>query len=171
MTVIVKLNQFVVKTRFLFFSIILAAFLSSAMPFGSHSLKIGAEAPSITFSTETQSQLKLENAPTLINFWSIYNPQSRIDNNRLANAIAGMHDSKINFVSICIDTDETLHKEIILQDKIDDKGFFFNRNDINEEVFKDYQTSTGLRSFLLNDSGELLAINPSENDIMKAFAN
>lgn len=141
------------------------------MPFGSHSLREGDEAPLLILSTESNaSDIKnLKGKYVLINFWSVKDPESRIANRRLANLVATLPESQIEFVSICTDEDRTLQREIMLTDGIKDSTFAFSASDFAQEVLEDYQVNRGYRSFLLDPFGNLKKISPGDTEITEVL--
>lgn len=150
------------KTKNLFLSLVLsvtaAAFLSSSLPYGSHSLALGEEAPRLTLSHSSPHSLdSLKGDYYVINFWSAADPQSRINNKMLAvNKKVNGHEVKV--VSVCIDDDVTLAKEILKADNISDEVISLSSSDLVADVLKDYQVDTGCRSFLIDPFGNLESI-------------
>ncbi len=145
----------------------IAAFLSSSIPVGSHSLNPGEEAPSIVLSSNARiNSLKdLDGKYVVVNFWSASDPESRIANNRLGNLAESLPSSKVRFVSICTDSDESLSSEIMKADGIPSSVISLNASDITAEVAEDYQVATGNRSFLIDPFGNLVSVSPSEEAI------
>lgn len=157
----------IVKTKYLFFSIVFAAFLSSSMPLGSHSLEIGKEAPSLTLSSGNRH----DNLPELggnyviINFWSFDDPISRINNSRLSDVISTIPSSKVKFISICMDDNKTLRDEIMSADNVSANTISLSINDLSPQVAEDFQTNSGNRSFIIDPFGNLASICPSAESI------
>ena len=149
-----------------------AAFLSSSIPVGSHSLRIGEEAPALTLSAKAPkgSLDALSGKYVVINFWSAADPQSRIDNKRLAEIADSLPSSKIRFVSVCTDTDESLGSEIIKADGLPSSVISLSASEIASEVADDYQVKTGNRSFLIDPFGNLVSVSPSDDDLMKVLS-
>lgn len=160
------------KTKYLFFSLVAAAFLSSSIPVGSHSLKPGEEAPSLVLSSNAKiTSLKdLDGKYVVVNFWSSTDPESRIANSRLAKLTDVLPSSKVKFVSICTDTDESLGSEIMKTDGLPSSVISLTASDITADVTKDYQVATGNRYFLIDPFGNLVSVSPSEEDIKKIIS-
>lgn len=139
------------------------------MPFGSHSLKVGDEAPLLTLSSPQKagSLDSTKGKYVIVNFWSPTDPISRINNKRLADLTDSLPSSQVKFVSICTDNDTSLETEITKADGISENAILLSANDISPEVFDDYQTSTGCRSFLIDPFGNLKAISPSHAEITR----
>jgi len=153
-----------VKPKSLFFSIIIAAFLSSSIPYGSHSLKIGSEAPSITLSSSSSANLdRMKGRKVLLNFWSASDASSRLANREISRiAESGIYPDMC-FVSICIDSDSSLAEEISKTDRISGKVISLKSTEVTDDVLADFQTSKGCRSFLIDSFGNLEAITSSAN--------
>lgn len=137
------------------------------MPFGSHSLQEGDEAPLLILSKESKNPHieTLKGKYVVVNFWNPSDPESRIHNRRLADLAATLPSSQIKFVSICTDPDNTLQKEIMAIDYLPQSILSLSATDFAPEVLDDYQTDSGCRSFLIDPFGNLQKISPTEEDI------
>jgi len=162
-----------VKTKYLLLSVVFAAFLSSSMPQGSHSLEIGSEAPAIELSSDAviKNLDMLNGKYVLVNFWSAADARSRINNKRLADLSASLPADKIAFVSICTDTDTTIADEILKADNVPADIIYLSAADTTPQVTEDFQTETGLRSFLIDPFGNLSAVSPSNETINSKIFN
>ncbi|GEM_PF-1393198 len=154
------------KSKNLVFSFVFAAFLTSSIPSGSHTLEIGSEAPSLTLSANADKNLKpLEGEQILVNFWSASDPSSRIANRTLSQLADSENHKSTRFVSVCIDSDESIASEIVKIDRISDKVVSLDKDDVTSDVLEDFQTNTGCRSFLIDRFGNLKAIATSPTQI------
>lgn len=161
MTVNVKRKHRIVKTKNLFlsliFSVSIAAFLSSSLPNGSHSLTIGEEAPKLSLASSSHNLDTLKGHYYVLNFWSATDAQSRINNRNLAiNKKVNGRDVKV--VSINIDSDKSLAQEIAKADKIGDDIISLSGSDLTSEALSDYQVASGCRTFLIDPYGNLESI-------------
>lgn len=161
----------IVKTKYFISALAIAAFLSSSMPLGSRSIEIGKEAPAITLSSNANinSLASLKGKYVVVNFWSSKDPASRITNSHLAKLIKNLPQGKIRFVSICVDDDQFISKEIIKADKLSEDALFLSINDLAPDVAVDFQIATGNRSFLMDPYNHLVSISPSDNDIQSVI--
>lgn len=136
-------------------SITLAAFLSSAIPSTTHSLKIGEEAPALSFTKSAGiSQDSLKDSHILVSFWSAYDAESRIACRRLAEEIE-KSEVKVRHIAVNIDNDSALAMEIADADGLAGRMTVVASSEISPEVLADYQTSKGCRSFLIDPYGRL----------------
>lgn len=158
---IVERKHVIVKTKKLFLSLILsvsiAAFLSSSLPNGSHTLAIGAEAPKLSLSNTNQVLDSLKGQYYVVNFWSASDGRSRIANRELATT-KKFNGRDVQVVSINIDSDQSLAREIAKADKIGDDVIMLSGSDLNSDVLDDYQVSSGCRTFLIDPYGNLESI-------------
>lgn len=93
----------------------------------------------------------------MVNFWSASDAQSRINNRNLAvNKKVNGRDVKV--VSINIDSDKELAREIVKADKIGDDVISLSGSDVSSDVLKDYQVKSGCRTFLIDPYGNLESI-------------
>ncbi len=148
-------------------------FLSSSISGISNSLEIGKEAPGLELSAAGDSTLSLESLRgrhILVNFWSASYPASRIANlhySRLASAIS---TEKLAFISINVDSDEQLARQIMQLDGTE-SPLSFTISSLKTGSLENYQTESGCRSFLIDPLGNLKAILTSEDcDILAALS-
>lgn len=150
------------KTKSIIFSVVIAAFLSSSIPTGSHRLEIGSEAPSLTLSPTSPATLEsLKGKKIILNFWSASDASSRLANLRISELAESEANAGTAYVSVCIDKDPTLAKEIARIDKISDKVISLGLDDVVDDVITDYQTARGCRTFSIDAYGNLEAIAPA----------
>lgn len=145
------------KVKHLLFSIIAAAFLSSAIPVD-NKLEVGRKAPKIETiqGTNVGYDANSENKRKLVSFWTAKKPSSRIANRKLGQKY-GKNDDNVEFISICTDSDEVLMNEVMKLDGLDsDKSY--SKSEINPRVFKDYDVEDNPRAFFIDSNGKILDI-------------
>ena len=143
------------KFKNLFFSIIAAAFLSSAISVD-NSPAVGKAAPKIETiqGTNVVADANSEGKTQVISFWNPKKPASRIANRNLSRKYASESNEKVEFISICTDTDEALMKEVMKLDGVKaDKAFAFS--EISPRVFKDYDVEVSPRAFVISPDGRI----------------
>lgn len=156
------------KTKHLFFAFLATCFFSSFTPKDNHILSVGEIAPSLAISDISEAaHISTEKEYLLINFWSASDPASRIKNKLLSRIYDGNAYPEVSFVSICTDDDSTLRDEIIKADGIADHGNLLNISDLNVETASDFQTESGLRTFLIDKYGVLRAVSSDSGRIIK----
>ena len=145
------------KVKHLFFSMIAAAFLSSAIPVQKNP-GIGESAPRI----ETIEGINVgydansEGKEKLISFWTPKNAESRISNRNLSLKY-GNNENDIEFVSICIDSDSELMDQVMKIDNVKaDKSFAYS--DLSPRVFKDFGVEKSPKAFLISKEGKIKEI-------------
>lgn len=143
------------KTKSLFLSLAIATFLTSAIPSANHSLEIGEEAPQLSLSSSSDAVIPSGHSKTVLLFWSASDPASRVANHRLSKIAESENNENVRFVSISIDKDTALASMIEEADGISDKVISLHRDDISADVLRDYQTSTGCRTFTIDSYGIL----------------
>lgn len=148
------------KTKNFILSLTVAAFLTSAIPSGSHSLEIGAEAPAITLSHAARSLGDFSGQEVIVNFWSAADPASRLANRQLSD-LADSHDASLRCISICIDDDNDIAEEIAKIDRISSRVISLKASDVTPDVLSDFQTSRGCRAFRIDRFGRLKAATPA----------
>ena len=132
-------------------------------------LKIGDNVPNITLKNQnnvavTISQFKKKFV--LIDFWASWCAPCRLGNKKLVKLYSSTNSSKIEIIGISLDTDKTRWVKAIEKDKIeftqliDPKGF-----DATTAILFGVEELPS--KFLFNEKGILIAINPTEEEIIK----
>jgi peroxiredoxin len=153
------------KMRSIIFIILLLASTSIV----NAQLKIGDNVPNITLKNQnnvavTISQFKKKFV--LIDFWASWCAPCRLGNKKLVKLYSSTNSSKIEIIGISLDTDKTRWVKAIEKDKIeftqliDPKGF-----DATTAILFGVEELPS--KFLFNEKGILIAINPTEEEIIK----
>lgn len=146
------------KVKYLFFSLLAAAFLTSAMS-EDKTLEIGKMAPRIetTTGTNVATDANSEGKTRVISFWNPKNPASRITNKNLSRQYAENADSNVEFISICTDSDENLMKEVMRIDGVNPESNLAY-SEVSPKVFQDYGVVENSRAFVLTPDGRISQI-------------
>lgn len=132
-------------------------------------LKIGDTIPNITLENQNNVTVNLNQFKkklVLIDFWASWCAPCRLGNKKLVKLYSSTNSSKITIIGISLDTDKTRWIKAIEKDKleftqlIDPKGF-----DANTAI--QFGVEELPSKFLFNDKGILIAINPTEEEIIK----
>jgi peroxiredoxin len=132
-------------------------------------LKIGDSVPNITLNNQNNAAVTISQFRekfVLIDFWASWCGPCRLGNKKLVKLYSSTNSSKIEIIGISLDTDKTKWIQAIEKDKIeftqliDPKGF-----DANTAVLFGVEELPS--KFLFNEKGILIAINPTEEEIIK----
>lgn len=146
------------KVKHLFFSLLAVAFLSSAIATDKQPV-VGKKAPKIeTISgrnliSETDQEVKEK----IISFWSPKKPASRISNLKLSREYSSENQDKVEFISICTDSDESLMKEVMKLDGTNNSNNYAY-SEVSSRVFKDYDVEESPRAFKISIDGRISEI-------------
>lgn len=139
------------------------------------SARIGSEAP--TFIVErADSSLSLDGLrgkKVVLSFWSAADAQSRLDQNRLAAAIRNAGgDSETAVVSVNLDRSEKLMKGIAAMDNLDNDSQFHVGDATAESAIREaFEMADGLRTFIIDERGVIVKVDPSEKELAEALAS
>lgn len=132
-------------------------------------LKIGDKIPIIVLQNQNNEEVSSNQFIgkfILIDFWASWCAPCRLGNKKLVNLHNDFGTDKIHIIGISVDTDKSKWIKAIEKDKIkftqliDPKGF-----DANTAI--QFGVEQLPSKFLFNDKGILIAINPTEEEIIK----
>jgi len=150
--------------RTLFFIILLLANASIV----NAQLQIGDSIPNITLKNQNNVVVNINQFKekfVLIDFWASWCAPCRLGNKKLVKLYSSINSSKIEIIGISLDTDKNKWVKAIEKDKIeftqliDPKGF-----DANTAIVFGVEELPS--KFLFNENGILIAINPTELEII-----
>lgn len=123
-------------------------------------IKIPNIAKGITFRNDTGCY-------TLLHFWAAYDAQSRFYNVWLHNKLASGEYSGIRMISISMDESDAVFEETVKTDNLAYSIQLHDKRGINSEVYKKYALKRGLRNFLIDDKGVIVAVNVTPDKLRK----
>lgn len=102
----------------------------------------------------------LKGRKVLVNFWAAYDARSRRDNILMSNLVE-KENYPVKMISLSLDQSESVFERTILSDKIDKKNQFRIDNQAQVSVLKTYRMEKEFKSYLINENGKIIAINPT----------
>lgn len=153
-------------------SIILAAvfllFLTSSKSTELSGAKVGEISPlfELTGENGVVSLQSLRGKYVLVNFWSAGDAQTRI-NNVFYDRLAKKLNDKFSLISINLDDDRELYGQIVEIDELEANSQFNSEDVVAGDIVEQWHLKNGSRAYLINPQGEIVAINPSENQLTK----
>ena len=116
---------------------------------GIESLKTDAD---ITFSNGSGSY-------TLLHFWAAYDAGSRMHNVQLWNKLIKNDLSYIKMISVSLDKQESIFAETVKADRLEATNQIHETLGEHSEVYKKYGLKKGLKNFLIDNEGVIVATN------------
>lgn len=132
-------------------------------------LKIGDVMPNIkTNNLDIKELLPEKNRFKLIHFWASYDANSRIKNKDYSIFFASRISDKILYKSISLDEDKDICLTTLNLDSVENHVIFLGKENISKFIDL-YNIDENRHSYLINDKGEICAINPTPEDIMEFY--
>ena len=116
---------------------------------GIESLKTDVD---ITFSKSSGSY-------TLLHFWTAYDAGSRMLNVQLWNRLNKDDLSQVKMISVSLDKQESIFTETVKTDRLEATSQIHEALGERSEVYEKYGLKKGLKNFLIDDKGVIVAIN------------
>lgn len=102
---------------------------------------------------------------TILNFWSTADAQSRLKCN-IYSAFAGAEDN-LNFVAVNFDSNADLFREILRRDGLSASTQYHVEGKEATKIQDLYHLSDGLKSFLINPEGRIIAVDPDIEQVTR----
>ncbi|MCD7973213.1 MAG: thioredoxin family protein [Candidatus Azobacteroides sp.] len=151
--------------KYLKYSLILFSFIAFLSFIGedtartSEGVQIGNTPPSFILSDNTEeiSLKSFKGQYILINFWAAYDAESRATNIRLWNQLRKLNRKDVVMISVSFDEYESIYQETIKMDGINNIIQLSETEGENSVLYKKYRLQEGFKSFLLDQSGRIMA--------------
>lgn len=135
----------------------------------------GVQAPDFRIELGGDSTVSLSDFRgryVVLNFWSASDADSRIAANRFDRfAKAVSEDESIRLLSVGFGSSERLFREIVRRDGMDNESQFFANGPVASQILKSYELAEGgLRSFLIDPKGDIVAVNPDLQTVKRIVA-
>lgn len=161
---------------FVFVSLLVALITMSAstkQPKSVIGVNPGDLAPGIE-SLETGSDLSFQNQLgryTLLCFWAAYDAESRARNAALSNKVNNLDPEKIVMYSVSLDKSRSIFEETLRIDNLSQSNQFRGGSDSKSELHKAYKLNRGLNTYLIDDSGTIVAVNVRPKQLAELLGN
>lgn len=133
----------------------------------------GDLAPGIE-SLEIKNNLSFHNHSgryTLLSFWAAYDAESRARNVSLANEVSKLDPNKIAMYAVSLDKNKAIFEETLKIDKLDKSKQFWEGSNSNSALYKAYKLDKGLKTFLIDDAGKIVAVNVTPKQLAELLKN
>lgn len=113
--------------------------------------------------------LKNDGKYTLLQFWAAYDAESRANNIKLCNVIKKMDSNQVEMLSISFDEKESIFNETIRIDQLEKQNQYQDKQGKQSDLYKRYGLQKGLKNFLIDDKGVIIATNISSDQLQTFF--
>lgn len=123
-------------------------------------LHVGDKAPAIKLDEKTMLDLSdkvkgKENNYVVLSFWAGFDAESRLRNANLG--YLASTSNKVRLVSISLDRFQSIYEDEIKRDNLSSPKCLTRRIDKTSDLYRDYKLKKGLRSYLIDGNGTILA--------------
>lgn len=96
---------------------------------------------------------------TLLCFWAAYDAESRARNVMLSNEVSKLDPEKVVMYSVSLDESNAIFEETLKIDRLDEAAQFLSGSDLTPALYKTYKLNKGLKTYLIDDDGKIIAVN------------
>lgn len=159
------MNKLLVTSAFATLSLIgFSGFNSKTAP------TVGSYAPGLKIEHYLEGNASdlqsLSKGYTLLHFWDSRDANSRLNGKILDLTAKHSNLEKLNIVAVNLDDNVRMFEEIVKVDRLDGDYQYRPVGSI-EKVRKDFRLTKGMKSFLIDPNGEIVAENPTQKDLQK----
>ncbi len=129
--------------------------------------RIGYKAPALVLGDKNNDLSPLQQQrgeKVLLSFWSSDDPESRLDNLRYDRLVRGMDDGVVH-VSVNLDRSESVYNAVLTVDELDRSTHYHSSAEVQESIIKSWRLEDGYHSFLLDEAGKIIAIDPDRSTL------
>lgn len=108
---------------------------------------------------------------TLLSFWAAYDAESRARNVSLANEVSKLDPDKIAMYAVSLDKNKAIFEETLKIDRLDESKQFWEGFNSKSTLYKAYKLDKGLKTFLIDDAGKIVAVNVSPKLLTEFLKN
>lgn len=151
-----------------FSSLISFSFVGKDTP--TEGVTVGDKAPAFTLRNNEQmlTSQQLKGSYVLLSFWASYDAASRTQNAILSHA--AQQCGNVKMVSVSFDEYKSVFDETVRKDQIDSENCFWEQEGRDSKLYRFFRLEKGLKNFLLDDKGVIVAKNVTVSDL-SAFLN
>lgn len=123
--------------------------------------------PELTLNDESGKSLNLEHlkgVKVLVNFWAAYDAESHTKNVLLWNTLQEKNYPVV-MLSVSFDKSKNVFKKTIDMDGIDSESQYYESKGTHSEVYKKYQLEKGFKNYLIDEQGQIMAMNFTPNEL------
>jgi thiol-disulfide isomerase/thioredoxin len=102
---------------------------------------------------------------TLVHFWATYDAYSRMQNVRLWNSRKRNDLPQVRIISISLDENESVFRETLRTDGLEAVGQMQEKQGVHSATYRKYGLKRGLKNFLIDDRGVIVAVNVAHDKL------
>lgn len=132
-------------------------------------VKVGENIPTFTLldaNNKKVSSSAFKQKYILVDFWASWCAPCRLGNKKLVHLYKTVDKNKIDIIGISLDTDKSKWSKAIKKDKIEFTQLI-DPNGFDAKTATQFGVEELPSKFLFNEKGILIAINPTEEEIIK----
>ena len=132
----------------------------------------GHHAPELTLEATDSTAVELADFKgeyVLLNFWASTDAESRLAAKAYDKATDTLKNSNLRHVAVNVDHSERLFREIIRRDGLAAKEQY-RADAASSQLIDKWHINNGLRSFLINPQGQIIAVDPSVETLNSTLA-
>ena len=127
--------------------------------------RLGCYAPNFNVENEN-GEMELQQKKgryVLLSFWKSNDANSRVANMMYDRTVRNLEG--IDYVAVNFDTSYGVYREIVKNDGLDSTAQFYDMGGVKSLLYSRYELARGMKSFLLDKSGKIIAENPDAKEL------
>jgi cytochrome oxidase Cu insertion factor (SCO1/SenC/PrrC family) len=153
----------------------LVVFITSSYTSRTSRSAVGVEegniVPGLKIQDKSGNEFKLSSLKgqkVVLTLWAAYDAKSHLQHVLLTNALK-KSNYPVELVSVSFDQSKPVFESTLKVDGIGSGFQFVDTRGSNSAIYKEYRLKKGFKSFLIDENGLIMLVNPTPDDLNKVF--
>ncbi|MCM1400614.1 MAG: redoxin domain-containing protein [Bacteroides sp.] len=163
------------KTMIIIALFVVLIFTMSSRTDRDYRASVGYAVPELSLTTLSDSSLvnlaDMRGHYVMVNFWAAYDAESRVAAGEYERAMRVFAPEQLRLLQVNLDPSSRLFREIVRRDGLNEAQQFTVSASHVQAVERAFNLGNGLQSYLIDPKGNIVAVNPSPQDVAEIIAS